>query len=114
MVFVYSDDHGFSLLHWAAKEGHLGIVEMLVTRGARVNPTNLGDDIPLHLASAHGHRDVVCLVSFLPLVAIWYNFYIPLRRWWWSLRRFMGYRFLPIMPGNRSLIQNTKMILLPG
>lgn len=53
------DDHGFSLLHWAAKEGHLGIVEMLIARGARVNATNLGDDIPLHLAAAHGHRDIV-------------------------------------------------------
>ncbi|KAG7154657.1 Integrin-linked protein kinase pat-4-like [Homarus americanus] len=57
-----SDDHGFSLLHWAAKEGHVGIVEMLVTRGARINSTNLGDDIPLHLAAAHGHRDVTSLL----------------------------------------------------
>ncbi|XP_037781719.1 integrin-linked protein kinase homolog pat-4-like [Penaeus monodon] len=56
------DDHGFSLLHWAAKEGHLGIVEMLITRGARINATNLGDDHPIHLAAAHGHRDIV---SFL-------------------------------------------------
>ncbi|MPC30366.1 Integrin-linked protein kinase pat-4 [Portunus trituberculatus] len=56
------DDHGFSLLHWAAKEGHLGIVDMLVVRGARINPTNLGDDIPLHLATAHGHRDVVSVL----------------------------------------------------
>lgn len=56
------DDHGFSLLHWAAKEGHLTIVEMLVSRGARINSTNLGDDIPLHLASAHGHRDIVTVL----------------------------------------------------
>lgn len=56
------DDHGFSLLHWAAKEGHTGIVEMLISRGARINATNLGDDIPLHLAAAHGHRDIVNLL----------------------------------------------------
>ncbi|XP_047480671.1 integrin-linked protein kinase homolog pat-4-like [Penaeus chinensis] len=56
------DDHGFSLLHWAAKEGHLGIVEMLITRGARINATNLGDDIPIHLAAAHGHRDIVSIL----------------------------------------------------
>lgn len=62
-TLCYRDDHGFSLLHWAAKEGHLGIVEMLITRGARINATNLGDDIPIHLAAAHGHRDVVSLVS---------------------------------------------------
>lgn len=56
------DDHGFSPLHWASKEGHLKIVELLIQRGARINATNRGDDIPLHLASAHGHRDVVHLL----------------------------------------------------
>lgn len=53
------DDHGFSLLHWAAKEGQLNVVDLLLTRGCRVSPTNLGDDTPLHLAAAHQHRDVV-------------------------------------------------------
>ena len=32
---------------------------MLLTRGARVHTTNMGDDTPLHLACAHGHREVV-------------------------------------------------------
>ncbi|KAL4706221.1 hypothetical protein ACJJTC_018405 [Scirpophaga incertulas] len=53
------DDHGFSPLHWACKEGHIKIVEMLIRRGARVNVTNMGDDTPLHLAAAHGHRAIV-------------------------------------------------------
>lgn len=53
------DDHQFSPLHWAAKHGHIKIVEILIGRGARVNTTNMGDDTPLHLASAHGHLDVV-------------------------------------------------------
>lgn len=53
------DDHGFSPLHWCAKEGHFKLVEMLLQRGARVNATNMGDDIPLHLAAAHGHFDIV-------------------------------------------------------
>lgn len=57
-----SDDHGFSPLHWLAKEGHTKLVEMLLQRGARVNATNMGDDIPLHLAVAHGHLDIVLLV----------------------------------------------------
>lgn len=57
------DDHGFSPLHWCAKEGHTKLVEMLLQRGARVNATNMGDDIPLHLAAAHGHLDIVMLVS---------------------------------------------------
>ncbi|KAF7635697.1 hypothetical protein Mgra_00004940 [Meloidogyne graminicola] len=53
------DDHAFSLLHWAAKEGHISIVEMLLNRGTLINATNMGDDTALHLASAHGHRQVV-------------------------------------------------------
>lgn len=50
-------------MHWCAKEGHLKLVEMLLARGARVNATNMGDDIPLHLAAAHGHLEVVQVVS---------------------------------------------------
>lgn len=61
-VSFQSDDHGFSPLHWCAKEGHTKLVEMLLHRGARVNATNMGDDIPLHLAAAHGHLDIVLLV----------------------------------------------------
>ncbi|XP_014278313.1 integrin-linked protein kinase [Halyomorpha halys] len=53
------DDHGFSPLHWACKEGHVKIVELLIQRGARINVTNRGDDTPLHLAAAHGHREIV-------------------------------------------------------
>lgn len=60
-----SDDHGFSPLHWCAKEGHTKLVEMLLQRGARVNATNMGDDIPLHLAAAHGHSEIVQMVSEL-------------------------------------------------
>nr|XP_032520596.1 integrin-linked protein kinase homolog pat-4 [Danaus plexippus plexippus] len=56
------DDHGFSPLHWACKEGHLKIVEMLIKRGARINVTNMGDDTPLHLSAAHGHRPIVQLL----------------------------------------------------
>lgn len=35
-----SDDHGFSLLHWACWEGRLSICEMLLNRGAKVNSVN--------------------------------------------------------------------------
>ena len=57
-----SDDHGFSPLHWCCKEGHAKLAELLVGRGARINATNRGDDTPLHLAAAHGHKDIVQLV----------------------------------------------------
>ena len=53
------DDHGFSPLHWAAKEGRTSVVELLIKRGARINASNMGDDTALHLASAHGHREVI-------------------------------------------------------
>lgn len=53
------DEHRFGLLHWAAREGQLSVVDLLISRGARVNATNLGDDTALHLAAAHGHFEVV-------------------------------------------------------
>lgn len=43
-------------------KGHNKIVEMLLLRGARVSATNRGDDTPLHLAAAHGHREIVHMV----------------------------------------------------
>ena len=61
----FRDDHQFSPLHWAAKGGHTKIVEMLISRGARIHTTNMGDDTPLHLAAAHGHRDILLMVSEL-------------------------------------------------
>ena len=64
ILFKYysRDDHQFSPLHWAAKGGHTKIVEMLMSRGARVHTTNMGDDTPLHLAAAFGNRDIVLMV----------------------------------------------------
>jgi len=56
------DDHQFSPLHWASKGGHTKIVEMLISRGARIHTTNMGDDTPLHLAAAHGHRDILLML----------------------------------------------------
>ena len=67
------DDHRFSLLHWAAKDGHKTIVEMLLSRGVRVNATNMGDDTPLHLAAAHGHQEIVLNVRRCHHSCIEYN-----------------------------------------
>ena len=47
---------------WAAKEGHLFIVQMLLNKGAKVNSTNMGDDTALHLAAAHGHTECVSFI----------------------------------------------------
>ncbi|CAF4526039.1 unnamed protein product [Rotaria socialis] len=54
-----SDEHGFTLLHWAAWYGRLSIVQLLLQRGARTNAVNRGDDTPLHLAVSHDHFDIV-------------------------------------------------------
>ena len=35
-----SDEHGFTLLHWAAWYGRLSIVQLLLSRNARVNAVN--------------------------------------------------------------------------
>ena len=35
---------------------------MLINKGAAVNATNMGDDTALHLAAAHGHREIVNLL----------------------------------------------------
>lgn len=56
------DDHGFSPLHWACFAGKTNITEMLLSRGARINATNMGDDTALHLAASHGHFDCVSLL----------------------------------------------------
>lgn len=56
------DDHGFSPLHWACFAGRANITEMLLSRGARINATNMGDDTALHLAASHGHLECVSLL----------------------------------------------------
>lgn len=57
--FNQTDDHGFSLLHWACWDGHLNIVEMLVGKGSKINSINKCEDTPLHCASQNNHLDVV-------------------------------------------------------
>lgn len=63
MCVSCSDDHGFSPLHWACREGRSSVVDMLIMRGARINVMNRGDDTPLHLAASHGHRDILAKVE---------------------------------------------------
>ena len=67
---ITRDDHRFSLLHWASREGHPAIVEMLISRGARINATNMGDDTALHLATAHGHRDILLMVRWVEILEL--------------------------------------------
>lgn len=58
------DDHWFSPLHWAARHGHGQVVELLISRGARVSAKNRGDDTPLHNAAQSGQEEVArCLIK---------------------------------------------------
>lgn len=68
LALFQRDDHGFSPLHWACREGRSAVVEMLIMRGARINVMNRGDDTPLHLAASHGHRDIVQKVCTKPSI----------------------------------------------
>ncbi|CAF0817952.1 unnamed protein product [Adineta ricciae] len=54
-----SDEHGFTLLHWAVWYGRLLIVQLLLQRNVRVNAVNRGDDTPLHIAVSHNHFEIV-------------------------------------------------------
>ncbi len=60
--YCFSDDHGFSLLHWACWDGRLNIVEMLLNRGLKINAINRCEDTPLHCAVQNNHIEVACLV----------------------------------------------------
>lgn len=59
----FSDDHGFTPLHWACREGQLVVFEMLMARGGRASARNDGGDTALHLACAHGNKDIVHKVN---------------------------------------------------
>ncbi|XP_041852080.1 ankyrin repeat domain-containing protein SOWAHC-like [Melanotaenia boesemani] len=47
----------FTALHWAAKQGRQDAVDMMLRSGADVNVRS--GYTPLHLASIHGHQDIV-------------------------------------------------------
>ena len=53
---------GATALHWAAHNGHRGVVKVLLDRG--VHPDTPGSNwcAPLHWAASRGHRDVVKLL----------------------------------------------------
>ena len=43
----------------ASHNGHLNIVEFLVSHGANVNAKNNNNETPLHIAWKNGHKDIV-------------------------------------------------------
>lgn len=51
----------FTLLHWAAYCGHLGVAELLIAKGAEVD-ANSKYVTPLHWAVRYNHRDMIELL----------------------------------------------------
>jgi ankyrin repeat protein len=56
------DEYQRTPLMWAAHRGHVGIVRVLLERGAGVNAVTGGGSTVLHLAAFRGHREVVDLL----------------------------------------------------
>ncbi|TDG95426.1 hypothetical protein CCPUN_04020 [Cardinium endosymbiont of Culicoides punctatus] len=57
------DNHGNTLLHFAAYNGHREIIEILLSRGANKSALNKNYITPLMLAEANGHNHFIELLS---------------------------------------------------
>ncbi|NXY89027.1 ANR39 protein, partial [Alcedo cyanopectus] len=53
---------GYTALHYASRNGHLGVCQLLLQRGARCDARTPGGATPLHRASYCGHLDVARLL----------------------------------------------------
>jgi len=53
------NEYGNTALHWAAMNGHLAVVQLLVAEGAAPALANDKNYVPLDLASLHEKMDVV-------------------------------------------------------
>jgi ankyrin repeat protein len=61
-VLNICEDHGESLLHWAATVGKIGVVNMIVkTSGVDMNLKDIYHMTPLHWAAKKGHRIIVSM-----------------------------------------------------
>ncbi|XP_069476362.1 ankyrin repeat domain-containing protein 39 [Ambystoma mexicanum] len=56
------DKSGYTALHYASRQGHLSICELLLTSGAHCNAQTHGGATPLHRASYCGHNEVAQLL----------------------------------------------------
>jgi ankyrin repeat protein len=57
------DSYSQTPLHWASREGHLEVAQLLLDKGADVKATNSNcGGTPLHLASREGHLEVAQLL----------------------------------------------------
>ena len=59
------DDEGARPLHYAAAEGHLQMIQLLLRRGAMVDCQSNHNTTPLHLAARERHAAAVSLLLSL-------------------------------------------------
>ena len=51
-----------TLLHYAAVNGHIVVIQVLLGTGANPNVTNRFGKTPLHKAAEHGHKEILQLL----------------------------------------------------
>lgn len=56
------DDRGYSLLHKAAYNGHLNLLEYLISQGADINAKSGSGSTPMHGAAFYGHPEIVIVL----------------------------------------------------
>lgn len=60
---AYTPSYSLTPLHFAALNGHVNVVELLIRNGADVNAKDDSGLTPLHLASGGGYEEIVKLLS---------------------------------------------------
>ena len=65
LLFGSRDQHGFTPMHHAAINGHGSVIDVFISRGARLDIVNMGGDTLLHVAAAHGKYDIVQKVLYV-------------------------------------------------
>lgn len=61
------DIHGYNILHWSARHGHVEAVQCLLNRGASLETVGTGGNTALHFAIIHGQRAVIDSCSRLKI-----------------------------------------------
>ena len=110
----------YTPLHWAARNGHLEIAEILISRGADLDAEDPDYSTPLYLAAEQGHPKVV---EFLISKGAEVNVkssrwgYTPLHRAAWgpvAMRKHLGGRTVREAELNENYLKIVGMLLEKG
>merc|ERR1719473_578461 len=59
---LHADEHGMTLLHWAARGGNVAIAILLIENGHPIAPLDLFGQAPLHIAVCSRSDEMVLLL----------------------------------------------------